>query len=262
MNAYRIEAMNAPKTVENLMVDTPCLYAIMLSTITKGATMKAIGYVRVSTDGQVQDGVSMEAQEAKIRAWADLNGAESVTIYRDAGISGKRAENRPGLQEALSATGKGDALIVYSLSRVARSTEDTLAIARALDKRGADLVSLSEKIDTTNAAGKMMFRMLAVLSEFERDQVSDRTRFALAHKRSKGEKTGGDVPYGFQAVDGRLIPDPAEQKALALIRRLHKSGHSLRSIATALEKRGYKTKTGRTHWHPQSVKQIIERAAA
>lgn len=224
--------------------------------------MKTIGYVRVSTDGQAQDGVSMEAQEAKIRAWADLNGAESVTIYRDAGISGKRADNRPGLQEALSAIGKGDALIVYSLSRLARSTRDTIEIAEQLDGRGADLVSLSEKIDTTTAAGKMVFRMLAVLSEFERDQVSERTRFALAHKRANGEKTGGDIPYGYRLEDGRLMPDPAEQKALALIRRLHKSGHSLRSIAKELEKRGYRTKTGRTHWHPQSVKQIIERAAA
>lgn len=224
--------------------------------------MKTIGYVRVSTDGQAQDGVSMEAQEAKIRAWADLNGAESVTIYRDAGISGKRADNRPGLQEALSAIGKGDALIVYSLSRLARSTRDTIEIAEQLDGRGADLVSLSEKIDTTTAAGKMVFRMLAVLSEFERDQVSERTRFALAHKRANGEKTGGDIPYGYRLEDGRLMPDPAEQKALALIRRLHKSGHSLRSIAKKLEKRGYRTKTGRTHWHPQSVKQIIERAAA
>jgi len=224
--------------------------------------MNAIGYVRVSTDGQAQDGVSLEAQEAKLRAWADLNGAESVTIYRDAGLSGKRADNRPGLQEALNAVGKGDALIVYSLSRLARSTKDTIAISELLAKREADLVSLSEKIDTTTAAGKMVFRMLAVLSEFERDQVSERTRFALAHKRASGEKTGGDVPYGYQLEDGRLIKDAGEQKAIALIRMLHKAGNSLRQIARKLEARGYRTKTGRTHWHPQSVKQILERQAA
>jgi site-specific DNA recombinase len=224
--------------------------------------MKAIGYVRVSTEGQAQDGVSLEAQEAKIRAWADLNGAESVTIFRDAGLSGKRADNRPGLQEALTAVGEGDALIVYSLSRLARSTKDTITIGEALDKRDADLVSLSEKIDTTTAAGKMVFRMLAVLSEFERDQVSERTRMALDHKRACGEKTGGDVPYGSRLEDGRLVPDAAEQKAIALIRRLHAAGNSLRQIARELEAGGHRTKTGRTHWHPQSVKQIIERIAA
>jgi len=224
--------------------------------------MKAIGYVRVSTDGQAQDGVSMDAQEAKLRAWADLNGAESVTIFTDAGLSGKRADNRPALQDALNAVGKGDALIVYSLSRLARSTKDTITIADALDKRGADLVSMAEKIDTTTAAGKMVFRMLAVLSEFERDQVSERTRLALDHKRACGEKTGGNVPYGYTLAAGRLVPDAGEQKAVALIRELHEAGNSLRQIARELEARGYRTKTGRTHWHPQSVKQILEREAA
>ncbi len=224
--------------------------------------MKAIGYVRVSTEGQVQDGVSLSAQEAKLRAWADLNGAAGVVVFRDAGLSGKRADNRPGLQEALNIVGKGDALVVYSLSRLARSTKDTLAIAETLDKRGADLVSLSERIDTTTAAGKMVFRMLAVLSEFERDQVSERTKLALEHKRACGEKTGGDVPYGYRLVDGRLVPDLGEQKAIRLIRRLHAAGNSLRQIARELETRGYRTKTGRLHWHPQSVKQILERVAA
>jgi len=204
----------------------------------------------------------MDAQEAKLRAWADLNGAESVTVFTDAGLSGKRADNRPGLQEALNTVGKGDALIVYSLSRLARSTKDTITIAEALDKRGADLVSLSEKIDTTTAAGKMVFRLMAVLSEFERDQVSERTRFALAHKRANGEKTGGDVPFGYRIEDGRLVLDAGEQKVVALIRELHAEGTSLREIARELEARGYRTKTGRTHWHPQSVKQILDREAA
>ncbi len=224
--------------------------------------MNAIGYIRVSTEGQAQDGVSLDAQEAKVRAWAELNGVERVTIFRDAGLSGKRADNRPGLQEALLAVGPGDALIVYSLSRLARSTKDTITIAETLDKRGADLVSLSERIDTTTAAGKMVFRMLAVLSEFERDQVSERTRFALAHKRANHQKTGGDVPYGFRLEQGRLVPDPAEQKAIVLIHELRDAGNSLRRIAVELELRGYTTKTGRTHWHPQIVKQILEREAA
>jgi len=102
--------------------------------------MKTIGYVRVSTSGQAQDGVSLSVQEAKIRAWSELNGAEDVVIFTDAGLSGKRADNRPALQDALKTVGKGDALVVYSLSRLARSTKDTISIAETLDKRGADLV--------------------------------------------------------------------------------------------------------------------------
>ena len=224
--------------------------------------MKAVGYIRVSTAGQVEDGVSMDAQEAKVRAWADLNGADEVVIFRDDGISGKRADNRPGLQSALDAVGKGDALVVYSLSRLSRSTKDTLALADVLAKKDADLVSLSEKIDTTSAAGKMVFRLLAVLNEFERDQVSDRTRFALAHKRTKGEKTGGDVPFGYRARAGKLYPDAAEQKAVRLIRDLRADGASLRDICRALEAEGIARKNGARSWHPQVVSDILKRSEA
>ena len=223
--------------------------------------MKAIGYIRVSTSGQVEDGVSLDAQEAKVRAWAELNAAE-VVIFRDEGISGSRSDNRPGLQDALTMVGKGDALVVYSLSRLSRSTKDALILAEVLSKKEADLVSLSEKIDTTTAAGKMVFRMLAVLSEFERDQISDRTRFALAHKKANGEKTGGDVPFGYYLDGVHLIEDENEQKAIALIRDLRKKGYTLQAICWELQREGYKTRRGNLKWQPKTVSRIIERRAA
>jgi len=220
--------------------------------------MRVIGYARVSTQGQVDDGVSLDAQESKIRAWAALNDAE-VTLYRDEGISGKRADNRPGLQSALHAAGKGDVIVVYSLSRLSRSTKDTLQLTELLQKKDVDLVSLSEKIDTTSSTGKMVFRLLAVLNEFERDQISDRTKFALAYKRQNKEKTGGDVPFGYNVIDGHLVEDPSEQKALVLIQDLMRSGHSLRSVCRELEAQGHKTKRGGTTWQPQVVSRIAER---
>ena len=126
----------------------PGACAILRANTTEGkVSVKAIGYVRVSTQGQAEDGVSLDAQEAKVRAWADLNGAE-VFIFRDEGISGKRADNRPGLVAALDAVGKGDALVCYSMSRLSRSIRDTLNLSEHLQHRGADLVSLSEHIDT------------------------------------------------------------------------------------------------------------------
>lgn len=221
--------------------------------------MKALGYVRVSTQGQVEDGVSLDAQEAKIRAWADLNNASEVVIFRDEGISGKRSDNRPGLEAALEAVGKGDALVCYSLSRLSRSTRDTLSIADSLAKKGADLVSLSEKIDTTTAAGKMVFRMLAVLSEFERDQVSDRTKSALAFKRENHEKTGGSVPFGYRANDGKLFENAEEQKTIALILEWSNEGESLRGICRKLEASNIARKNGARNWHPQTVADIIKR---
>lgn len=205
----------------------------------------AIGYLRVSTESQAHEGVSLDAQHAKIASWCDLNGYILVAVHVDAGLSGKSAMNRPGLQAALEACDKGTALVVYSLSRLARSTKDTLAISERLDQVGADLVSLSEKIDTTTAAGKMVFRMLAVLAEFERDQVAERTRFALQHKKAQGERVGA-VPYGFfLAGDGiTLVADAAEQTVMEQARVLHAAGLSLRRIATELTHRGYHSRKG------------------
>ncbi len=123
------------------------------------------------------------------------------------------------------------------------------------------MVSLSENIDTTTAAGKMVFRMLAVLSEFERDLVSERTTAALSHKRANGYKTGGITPSGFD-VDGagRLIKNPREQLAIVYMRELRKQGHTYRRIAAELDARGVKSKTGKK-WGARAIKYVIDRAA-
>lgn len=204
-------------------------------------------YLRVSTAGQAAEGVSLEAQEARARKWAEANGYTVAGLHCDAGISGKHAENRPGLQAALTevCATKG-ALIVYSLSRLARSTKDAIAIAERLEKAGADLVSLSEKIDTTSAAGKMIFRMLAVLAEFERDLISERTKGAMAHMASQGRRVG-EIPYGRRlAEDGlHLLEDPAEQDVLRTIRKLKKRGSTWAQVAEEMNRRKLVTKKGR-----------------
>jgi site-specific DNA recombinase len=207
------------------------------------AAGKVIGYVRVSTESQTE-GVSLEAQNTRIRAWATLKGYSEVDVFTDAGLSGCRADNREALQNALRSIGKGDALVVYSLSRLARSTKDTLEIADWLDKQGADLVSLSENIDTTSAAGKMIFRILAVLSEFERDIISERTKAALSHKKSKGQRIG-NIPYGYRlAEDGEsLEPCPDESRIIRITRRLKNKGMSLRKISRELTERGFRSRT-------------------
>ncbi len=205
----------------------------------------AIGYIRVSTEGQAVDGVSLDAQRAKIEAWAMLNDYTLTAVHVDAGISGKSAANRPALQAALADCRKGSALVVYSLSRLARSTKDTIEISERLAKSGADLVSLSEKIDTTSAAGKMVFRMLAVLAEFERDQISERTTTAMQFKKSQGERVGA-VPYGHDlAADGvNLLSNPDEQDVITQARELHAGGMSLRKIAAELQRRGFNARNG------------------
>ena len=223
--------------------------------------MKAYGYIRVSTEGQATNGVSLDAQRAKINAWCAGNGYVLRGVHVDAGLSGKRADNRPGLQAALDEVCKrGGALVVYSLSRLARSTKDALAIAERLDKAGADLVSLTERIDTTSAAGKMVFRMLAVLAEFERDLISERTTAAMAHKRANGQRIGS-IPYGYDLdADGvNLRSNETEQAVIADIQRRRADGQTLHEIAVALTAQGAPTKAGNRRWAHQTVAQILKR---
>ncbi len=231
--------------------------------------MQAIGYVRVSSERQVRDGVSLDAQKARIEAWALENGAELLNVHVDAGLSGAKAHNRPSLQTALDEACRSKAaLVVYSLSRLARSTKDAIGISERLNQAGADLVSLSERIDTTSAAGKMVFRMLAVLAEFERDLISERTSAAMQHKKARNEYTGGVVRYGWRTDPSgvTLVPDDEEQGVIRYARRLKTTGLSLREIGTRLEAKGMFPRSG-GRWHAKTVRDLLaapiaERTAA
>lgn len=223
---------------------------------------EAVGYVRVSTAGQAADGVSLEAQRARITAAAAAAGLELAAIHADEGLSGKRADNRPGLTAALEAACRSKAvLVVYSLSRMSRSVPDTLAIVARLDKAGAGLVSLTESIDTTTAAGRMMVTMLSAFAAFERELTAERTTAALHHKRAKGERTGG-VPFGWDDDGGTLVPVPAEQAVLERIKACREAGLSYREIAAELTAAGILTKHKRAVWTHTAVVSILKRAAA
>ncbi len=212
---------------------------------------RIIAYVRVSTREQAQEGASLEAQEGRIRAWAELNGEgrELLPTFSDKGVSGGRMK-RPGLVAALEAAcaRPGSVLVVYSLSRLARSTLGTLEVAARLEKAGCDLVSMSERIDTTSATGKMVFRLLAVLAEFERDLVSERTRMTMAHKRDVGESTGR-YP---------MLPVSVCARAAAL----RASGLSLRAIGRQLLAEGVKPMGGGTVWSAKVVRSAVIRGSA
>jgi DNA invertase Pin-like site-specific DNA recombinase len=221
---------------------------------------RAIGYVRVSTAGQAEEGASLEAQRAKIQAWCALNDAVLDMVFEDAGLSGATMTGREGLHAALKATNRGMALVTYSISRLARSTRDMLEIAERLDAKGADLVSMTEKIDTTTAAGRMVFKMLAVLADFERDQIGERTKMALAHKKAKGEVYAA-TPFGFEAVEGRLVAVKQETEVVSLILHKRRSGSSLADIAEQLNASGVQGKRG-GRWHPSTVRYLIQRQAA
>jgi len=155
---------------------------------------------------------------------------------------------------------KGMALVSYSLSRLARSTKDALAIGEAVAKKKADLVSLTEQIDTTTAAGKMMFQMLSVLAEFERNLVAERTTNALQHKKATNQKYTNITPYGFEAIEGRLVQVQAEAAVVAEIQAARAGGNTLQSIADNLNGRSIPTKTGKT-WQPATIHLLMKRTS-
>lgn len=230
----------------------------------------AVGYVRVSTEEQAAHGVSLDAQRAKIADYCRLHGMGLTQTFCDEGLSGRRADNRPGLQQAIDAVcylhvpgaGAGPwALVVYSLSRLARSTRDAIEIAERISRCGADLVSISEKIDTTTGMGRFFFTTVAALAQLERDQISERTAMALAHKRTQGKRISHRIPMGYDlAPDGvHLHANEAEREVVHTITRLHAVGWSSRKIIHELERQGLKPKCG-GRWHPKVVLEIAARS--
>lgn len=222
----------------------------------------AVGYIRVSTDEQARGGVGLDTQRQKIIAYAELHGLEPVTIHADEGRSGKSTDKRPGLAAALDqACEQQGALIVYSLSRLARSTRDAINIAERLGKAGANLVSITENIDTTTPIGRFFFTTMAALAQLERDVIGQRTADALAAKKAKGERISGIIPYGYDlAPDGkRLIENAAEQANIATIVELRSEGLSARAIIAELEKRELKPPRG-AKWHVSTVMSICRRS--
>ena len=223
--------------------------------------MPAIGYCRVSTEDQAKEGVSLDNQKSKIEAYCQLKDLELTEIVADAGISAKNLK-RPGVQKVLRLARKKqvDAIVVYKLDRIFRSTTDALEITKLFEKWGVSFHSIEETLDTQSAMGRFFFTLTAALAEMERRIIGERTKAALSHKRSRNEKTGGDVPYGYDLTPaGILIKNDTEQKVIKTICQLNRDGYSLRKICRELERGRHKTKRGYAKWHPQTVAAILKR---
>src|SRR5437899_779000 len=199
-------------------------------------TMRAIGYARVSTDKQADHGVSLEAQEAKIRAMAVVQGAEIVELIVDGGESAKDL-NRPGMERllALVEERKVDTVIIAKLDRLTRSVKDLAELLERFQRRGVSLVSVAESLDTGSAAGRLVINIMTVVSQFEREAIGERTKDAMHYKKSNGECVG-NIAYGYRlgANGVHLEPNPQEQVVLSTIGELRGKRCTLRGIATEL----------------------------
>lgn len=222
--------------------------------------MKAIAYCRVSTTGQGQDGVSLAMQQERVAAWCLGHGHELEGVFVETG-SGGRADNRPELQKAMALVCKRRGiLVVYSLSRFSRSVRDTLELTEQLDRANAHLASLSESLDTSSAVGRMVFKLLSTLAEFEKDLVVERTTNALGHMRRANRRISLKIPFGYTLAEDRstLLPDAGEQAAIARILDRRAGGMTLAAIAQTMEREGMKTREG-GRWYPATVASILER---
>jgi site-specific DNA recombinase len=222
---------------------------------------KAVGYVRVSTDGQAEEGVSLEAQSVKIKACAAMHDLDLVCVIEDAGVSGSSLK-RNGLSRVLAMLDSGeiDTVIIAKLDRLSRSVTDTLGlIQRYFSDGNRQLISVADSLDTKTANGRMIITILTTLAQWERETIAERTKDALQHKRSKGEYTGGQAPYGFErGDDGLLIKSEEEQKVIASVRRYRASGVSYRSACERLAARGILSRKN-TAFNPSQLHRMINR---
>jgi site-specific DNA recombinase len=217
----------------------------MMTTMTRTRT---IAYLRVSTDKQADRGVSLDAQRAKVAAYAELYDLALVDVIVDAGVSAKTLD-RPGLVRALGMLrrGEADALLVVKLDRLTRSVRDLGELVEKHFAPGkAALLSVGEQIDTRSAAGRLVLNVLASVSQWEREAIGERTAAAMQHKAACGEFTGGEAPYGWRVEGDRLEPVHNEQRVIAEARRLRGAGLSLRAVARELDAAGLRSRVGRS----------------
>lgn len=224
---------------------------------------KAIGYIRVSSDEQAREGLSLEAQTKKIQAYCEFAGLELVAIIKDEAVSGfKTLEKRPGGKELLQALKGKQAFNIISvkLDRLFRNTADAIIKSQDFQKAGVDLHLLDVKVDTSTATGKMFFTVLAMLAQFERDVTGERTKTVLDMKRRDG-KVYNHEPYGYNRNQDILEPNAHEIEGLEYMKLLKSQGYSLRNIGLSLENAGFMPKKTQ-HWTAQTVKQCLKQVAA
>lgn len=225
----------------------------------------AVLYVRVSTLDQAENGVSLDAQGERLRAYATAQGLSVLAVLREEAISGtvplsERPEGRKLVE--LVTGGKAAHVVALKLDRLFRSAVDALQTTAEWDRKGValHLVDMGgQSLNTGSAMGRMMLTMLAGFAQFERDLTAERTKAALAHKRDSGTAYS-PTPYGKVREGDALRDDDAEQGIIARIRAMRERGLPLRRIADRLNGEGVRSKRG-CAWYASTIAYILRHAA-
>ena len=234
--------------------------------------LRLVGYVRVSTESQAREGVSLKAQRERLAAYCTAHDAELVALESDEAISGKvPPTKRPGLARALERIRSGEAggLLVLRLDRLSRSTRDMLDLVDETRRRGWRLISVSEHLDTGTAAGRLVVTVLAALSQMEREQIGERTRFAMEAIAREGRVRSRHLPFGYrsraqpeatEAVAGdrsELVEHEPEQRALHELLEQRNLSLGAYAIATRLNGHGQVNPRNGRPWTRASVASIL-----
>ena len=209
-------------------------------------TGSAVAYLRVSTDEQAESGAGLAAQRNAIEAVAAVRGWTITAWHEDGGVSGGKAPHqRPGLAGALDAvqTGRAERLIVAKIDRLSRRFRDAVDLMETAADEGWPLYIADIDADLTTSNGRLVARMLAAISEDERDRIRQRTKAALAAKKAAGVRLGRPSTLPAEVV-ARIVTDRA-------------SGVSFGKIAAALNADGVPTAQGGKRWYPATVKAVV-----
>jgi DNA invertase Pin-like site-specific DNA recombinase len=216
---------------------------------------KAVAYVRMSTE---RHDISPAVQRAAIEAWAARERVAIIAWHEDLGVSGGAAlEERPGLMAAVEAvrTHGAGLLVVAKRDRLARDVLTAALVERLCERVGARVVAADGTGNGDTPEAGLLRTLLDAFAAYERALIRGRTKAALAVKKARGERTGG-VPYGWSAVGGRLVENPAEAQTVALARLLRAQGKSLRGVAAGLVAEGRRPRNG-GEWAVQTIRRMV-----
>ncbi len=210
----------------------------------KKEKIKVYIYTRVSTALQI-DGYSLEAQKAKMQAYADFNDYEIVGEYEDAGKSGKSIEGRIAFNQMMQDIKSGkdgvSYVLVYKLSRFARNAADVLSTLQVMQDFGVNLVCVEDGIDSSKDAGKLMISILSAVAEIERENIRAQSMEGRLQKAREGKWNGGFAPYGYQLINGELKINEEEAFAIRVIfDKYVNTTMGANSIARYLDNQGIK----------------------
>ena len=212
-------------------------------------------YIRVSTEDQAREGFSLKEQEKRLRAMCEYKGYEVYKIYEDSGISAKTGNYRPAFEELLQdiKDKKCNTIVVLKLDRLTRSVYDWENILKFLEENDAYLDCANDDINTTNANGKMISRILTSVSQQEIERTSERTKVGLAGAIKEGH-IPARAPLGYKHIDKKLVPDPLTKDIVIRIYDLYFEGKSYYNIATIFNEEQV---LGKTNWKDTGILRII-----